>query len=61
MVPVAPVPVAPEVIVTHAALEVAVQLQDVPFVARVKELVPPLAVKDADDELKPVTEHAAPS
>ena len=61
MVPLVPVPAAPEVIESHAALDVAVQLQDEPFVVRVNEFVPPAAVNDADAALNPVTEHAAPS
>ena len=59
--PVAPVPVAPEVITSHDALELAVQPHVVPFVARVKELVPPDAAKVAEPELKEVTAHAAAS
>jgi len=61
IVPVAPVPVPPEVITSHAALDVAVQPHVVPFVARVKEFVPPAAVKVAELDEKLVTEHAAPS
>ena len=59
MVPLDPVPVPPEVIESHAALEVAVQLQVEPFVVRVKEFVPPAVPKDAEVEEKPVTAHAA--
>ena len=61
IVPLAPVPVAPEVITSHDALETAVQPHVVPFVARVKEFVPPAAVKVAELDEKLVTEHAAPS
>jgi len=46
---------------SHAALDVAVQLQDAPLVVRVNEFVPPTEVKVADAELKPVTAHAAAS
>jgi len=61
IVPLAPVPVPPEVMLSHAALDVAVQLQDAPLVVRVNEFVPPAEVKFADAELKPVTAHAAAS
>ena len=60
MVPFAPVPVPPEVIVSHAALD-AVHPQVVPFVVSVNEFVPPAAVKVADIDEKPVTTHAAAS
>jgi len=60
-VPLAPVPVPPAVITSHAALDVAVQLQVDPFVARVNEFVPPAAVNVAEPELKEVTAHAAAS
>ena len=59
IVPLVPVPVAPAVIASHAALDVAVQPQDAPLVVIVKELVPPAAAKDAVAALKPVTAHAA--
>ena len=59
--PVVPVPIAPEVITSHASLDVAVHVQVVPFVANVKEFVPPTAVKLAALEEKPVTEQPAPS
>jgi len=61
IVPVAPVPVPPEVIESHAALEVAVQVQEAPFVVRVKEFAPPVAVNVAELDEKPVTEQPAPS
>jgi len=60
-VPVVPVPVPPEVIESHAALEVAVQVQEAPFVVRVKEFAPPVAVNVAELDEKPVTEQPAPS
>jgi len=60
-VPLAPVPVPPEVIESHAALETAVHVQVGPLVVRVKELVPPVAVNVAEFEEKPVTEQPAPS
>ena len=53
-------PLAPEVIESHAALDVAVQPQVVPFVVRVNEPVPPATPKDADAAPK-VTAHAAAS
>ena len=59
--PVAPVPVAPEVIESHAALDVALHVQDVPFVVRVKELLPPVAATVAVAELKETTAHPAAS
>ena len=59
--PVAPVPVPPEVITSHAALDVAVQVQEAPFVVRVKEFAPPVAVNVAELDEKPVTEQPAPS
>jgi len=43
MAPLAPVPVPPEVIESHAALEVAVQPQVEPFVVIDRLPVPPLA------------------
>jgi len=55
------VPLAPEVIESHAALDVAVQPQVEPFVVRVNEPVPPATPKDADAALKEVTAHAAAS
>jgi len=60
-VPEAPVPVPPEVITSHGWLDVAVQLQVDPFVARVNKFVPPDAVKVAVLDEKPVTEQPAPS
>jgi len=60
-VPVAPVPVAPEVIESHAALEVAVQPQVVPFVAIDTLPVPPVAAKLAVAGVSAVTAHAAAS
>ena len=59
--PLDPVPVAPEVIESHAALEVAVQPHEAPFVEIVKEFVPPAAEKVADAELNPVVAHDAAS
>jgi len=59
MVPLVPVPVPPEVIVSHPALETALQPQELPLVVTVKEFVPPDAPKDAAAELNPVTAHAA--
>jgi len=59
IVPELPVPEAPEVIESHAALELALQPHDAPFVEIVKEFVPPEALKDAVAELNPVTAHAA--
>ena len=61
MVPLEPLPLPPEVIESHAALEVAVQLQEAPFVEIVKEFVPPAAENEADPELNPVTAQAAAS
>jgi len=60
-VPVAPVPVPPEVIESHAALETAVHVHVGPLVVKVNEFVPPDAVKVAELEEKPVTEQPAPS
>jgi len=55
------VPVPPEVIESHAALETAVHVQVGPLVVKVNEFVPPDAVKVAELEEKPVTEQPAPS
>ena len=57
--PVAPVPVPPEVITSHAALEVAVQPQVVPFVVIETLPVPPVAAKLAVAGESAVTAHAA--
>jgi len=57
--PVAPVPVAPEVIESHAALDVAVQPQVVPFVVIETLLVPPVATKLAVAGVRALTAHAA--
>ena len=46
---------------SHAALETAAHEHDDPLVVRVKEFVPPDAVKLADVELKEETAHAAAS
>jgi len=59
MAPKVPVPVAPEVIESHAALEVAVQPQVVPFVEIATLPVPPVAAKDAVAGASAVTAHAA--
>ena len=59
--PVAPVPVEPDVIVNHAALLVAVQLQELPLVVTVTAPLPPLAPYDALAGLRLVTAHAAAS
>ena len=59
MVPLDPVPLEPEVIVSHVALETAFHEQELPFVVTVKEFVPPDDPKDAAAELKPLTAHAA--
>jgi len=48
MVPEVPVPVAPDVIESHAALDVAVQPQVAPFVVTENEPVPPATPKEAD-------------
>ena len=57
--PVAPVPVPPEVIESHAAFEVAVQPQEDPFVAIDTLPVPPDAVKLAVAGVRALTAHAA--
>ena len=59
--PLAPVPVPPEVIVSHAALDVAVHPQVVPLVVSVTLLVPPAAAKLAVAGVSAVTTHAAAS
>ena len=59
--PVSPVPVEPEVIVSHAALEVAVQPHELPLVEMVTLPLPPEAPYDALAGLRPVTVHAEPS
>ena len=61
IVPLAPVPVPPEVIVSHAALDVAVHPQVVPLVVSVTEPVPPVAAKLAVAGVSAVTAHAAAS
>ena len=61
IVPDAPVPVAPDVIVSHAALETAVQPQLDPFVAIDTLPVPPAAATVAVAGVSPVTTHAAAS
>ena len=48
MVPEVPVPVAPDVIESHAALDVAVQPQVAPFVVTENAPVPPATPKEAD-------------
>ena len=52
-------PVAPEVIESHAALDVADHGQDEPFVVIVTLPVPPVALKDAVAGERPLTTHAA--
>ena len=59
--PVAPVPVLPDVIVSHAALDVAVHPQVVPLVVSVTLPVPPAAAKLAVAGVTAVTAHAAAS
>ena len=59
IVPVAPVPVAPEVIESHAALDVAVQPHVVPFVVIETLPVPPVAAKLAVAGGRALTAHAA--
>ena len=59
IVPVAPVPVAPEVITSHDALETAVQPQLVPFVVIDTLPLPPDAAKLAVAGVSAVTAHAA--
>ena len=59
--PLAPVPVPPEVITSHAALDVAVQPQVVPFVMIDTLPVPPAAAKLAVAGVTAVTAHAAAS
>ena len=61
IVPVAPVPVAPEVIESHAALDVAVQSHVEPFVVIDTLPLPPDAVKVAVAGVNAVTAHAAAS
>jgi len=61
IVPVAPVPVSPDVITSHAALETAVQPQLDPFVAIDTLPVPPAAATVAVAGVSPVTTHAAAS
>jgi len=60
-VPVAPVPVPPEVIESQAALDAAVQPQVVPFVEIDTLPVPPTAVKLAVAGLSALTAHSAAS
>jgi len=59
MVPEAPVPVAPEVIESHAALEDALQEQLAPLVEIVTDPLPPAAVTEAEVGERPDTTHAA--
>jgi len=59
IVPLAPVPVPPEVIESHAALETAVQPHVVPFVVIDTLPVPPVAAKDAEGGVRAPTAHAA--
>jgi len=59
IVPLAPVPVPPEVITSHAALDVAVQPQVVPFVVTVTLPLPPVAPKLAVAGVRALTAHAA--
>jgi len=61
IVPLAPVPVPPEVIESHAALDVAVQPHVVPFVVIDTLPVPPVAVKVAVAGVRALTAHAAAS
>jgi len=61
MVPEAPVPVAPEVIESHAALEDALQEQLLPLVEIMTEPLPPPAATEAEVGEKPVTPHAVPA
>jgi len=61
MVPEVPVPLAPEVIKSHAALEVALHVQEEPLVVTVTLPVPPVAAKLAVAGVRPVTSHAAPA
>ena len=61
MAPEAPVPVPPEVIVSHAALETAVQPQVVPLVEIDTLPVPPVAAHDAVAGVIALTTHAAAS
>jgi len=61
MAPLAPVPVPPEVIESHAALEVAVQPHVVPFVVIETLPVPPVAAKLAVAGVRALTTHAAAS
>jgi len=58
-VPLAPVPVPPEVIESHAAFEVAVQPHVVPFVVIDTLPVPPVAAKVAVAGASATTAHAA--
>ena len=58
--PFVPVPVPPDVMLSHAALEVAVQPQVVPFVVMATLPLPPDAPKLAVAGVRPVTEHGTP-
>ena len=57
--PFVPVPVPPDVMLSHAALEVAVQPQVDPFVVMATLPLPPAAVKVAVAGESAVTAHAA--
>jgi len=61
IVPLVPVPVPPEVIESHAALDVAVHGQVEPFVVIERLPLPPVAVKLAVAGKIAVTAHAAAS
>jgi len=61
IVPLAPVPVPPEVMESHAALDSAVQPQAEPFVVIETLPVPPADATVADAGVNAVTAHAAAS
>ena len=52
-------PVVPEVIVSHAALEVALHVQEEPLVVTVTLPLPPVAAKLAVAGVSAVTAHSA--